>query len=327
MTDTRDRYRIGLAKVAVAATIWGSIPVLVRAVDTNSFVIVFWRVFFAGLVLGAYLLASGRLHEVIAIPRRTKLALVGMGALVTLNWVLFFTAIRLTDVAIAVLLGYLGPVFVAVLSPLVLGTPFDKRVYVPLALALGGTIVVVNPASIEFDGSTALLGAAFALGSAVTYALLVTNAKRLLQGVPATVYMFFEYSVASILLLPFVLTSPGPSGAQEWLALAVLGVVNTALTGFLFLSSLRDIRADHAAIITYAEPVSAVLFAALLLDEPLVATTILGGAAVIIGGIAVARMSPSSSVDGPPVVIDGDTIDHVGAGGVTTDTRDSSKDG
>lgn len=304
MTNRRDRYRLGLAKVAVAATIWGSIPVLVRAVDANSFVIVFWRVFFAGLVLGGYLLVSGRLHEVSGLPRRTKLALVGMGALVTLNWVLFFTAIRLTDVAIAVLLGYLGPVFVAVLSPLILKTPFDRRVYAPLALALGGTIVIVNPTNIEFDGSTALLGASFALGSAVTYALLVTNAKRLLQGVPATVYMFFEYSVASVLLLPFVLSSSGPAGAQEWLSLVVLGVVNTALTGFLFLSSLRDIRADHAAIITYAEPLSAVIFAAVLLDEPLVVTTVLGGAAVIAGGIAVARMTPGASVDGPPVIIE-----------------------
>jgi drug/metabolite transporter (DMT)-like permease len=308
VTSEQDRYRLGLAKVAVAATIWGSIPVLVRAVDASSFVIVFWRVFFAGLVLGGYLLLSRRLHEVFELPRRTKIALVGMGALLTLNWVLFFSAIRLTDVAVAVLLGYLGPVFVAVLSPLILRTPFDKRVLLPLALALGGTIIIVNPTQISLDGSGALLGAALAFCSAITYALLVTNAKRLVQGVPATVYMLFEYTVASLLLLPFVLTSPAPTGTQEWVSLALLGVVNTALTGFLFLSALRTIRADHAAILTYAEPVSAVVFAAVLLDEPLTATTVLGGAAVIAGGIAVARSRGGASVDGPPVLLDDETV-------------------
>jgi drug/metabolite transporter (DMT)-like permease len=308
VTSEQDRYRVGLLKVAVAATIWGSIPVLVRAVDASSFVIVFWRVFFAGLVLGGYLLAAGRLREVIDLPRRTKFALTGMGALLTLNWVLFFSAIRLTDVAIAVLLGYLGPVFVAVLSPLVLKTPFDKRVLGPLALALGGTVVIVNPAQVSLDGSGALLGAFLAFCSAITYALLVTNAKRLVQGVPATVYMLFEYGVASLLLLPFVLTSPPPSGTQEWVSLALLGVVNTALTGFLFLSALRTIRADHAAILTYAEPVSAVVFASLLLDEPLTLATILGGAAVIAGGIAVARTRGGASVDGPPVLIDNEGV-------------------
>jgi drug/metabolite transporter (DMT)-like permease len=299
-----ERYRLGLAKVAIAATIWGSIPVLVRAVDASAFVIVFWRVFFAGLVLAAYLILSGRIREVVELPRRKKLALVAMGALLTLNWVLFFSAIRLTDVAVAVLLGYLGPVFVAVLSPAILGTPFDRRVFLPLALALSGTIVIVDPTSISLDGSGALLGAVLAFCSAITYALLVTNAKRLVQGVPATVYMLFEYSVASLLLLPFVLTTPPPSGTSEWVSLLLLGIVNTALTGFLFLSALRTVRADHAAILTYAEPVSAVAFAALLLEEPLTLTTIVGGAAVIAGGMAVARSRGAATVEGPPVMLD-----------------------
>jgi len=318
VTSEQDRYRLGLAKVAIAATIWGSIPVLVRSVDANSFVIVFWRVFFAGIVLAAYLIASRRLHEIFALPRRTKFALVGMGALLTLNWVLFFTAIRLTDVAVAVLLGYLGPVFVAVLSPVILHTQFDKRVLWPLALALSGTIIIVNPLQIELDGSGAMLGAALAFCSAITYAFLVTNAKRLVRGVPATVYMLFEYGVASLLLLPFVLTSPLPSGGQEWISLALLGVVDTALTGFLFLSALKTIRADHAAILTYAEPVSAVIFAALLLGEPLTLATLLGGAAVIAGGIAVVRTRSGVSVDSPPLVLEEEspvTVIEKGPGG------------
>lgn len=304
VTSEQDRYRLGLAKVALAATIWGSIPVLVRSVDASSFVIVFWRVFFAGVVLGVYLIGTRRLHEVFELPRRTKLALAGMGALLTLNWVLFFSAIRLTDVSVAVLLGYLGPVFVAVLSPFVLQTRFDKRVLWPLALALGGTVIIVNPLQIELDGSGALLGAVLAFCSAITYAFLVTNAKRLVRGVPATVYMLFEYGVASVLLLPIVLMSPLPSGGQEWAALVLLGVVDTALTGFLFLSALKTVRADHAAILTYAEPVSAVVFAAALLDEPLTAATMIGGAAVIAGGIAVVRTRTGASVDAPPVLFE-----------------------
>jgi drug/metabolite transporter (DMT)-like permease len=303
-----DAYTLGLAKVAVAATIWGTIPVLVRAADASPFVVVFWRVAFAGIVLAGYLIVAGRLREVFGLPRRTKLALTGMGALLTLNWVLFFTAIQLTEVAVAVLLAYLGPVFVAVLAPLVSRERFDARVLLPLGLALGGTIVIIGPQDLSLDGSGSILGAALAFCSAITYAVLVVNAKRLVQGVPATVYMVFEYSVAAILLLPFVLASPGPSGLEAWLALAALGVINTALTGFLFLSALRSVRADHAAIITYAEPVSAVIFAALLLDEALTLATVVGGAAVVAGGIAVARLRVGASVDGPPVILDDDSV-------------------
>ncbi|MDP2183621.1 MAG: EamA family transporter [Actinomycetota bacterium] len=304
MTSVRRKETpAGLARVAIAATIWGSIPVLVRAVDTSSVVIVFWRVAFAGATLLLYLTFKKRLGEIVRLPTRRKLALMGMGALLTVNWLLFFTALQLTGVAVAVLLGYLGPVFVAAFTPLVAREPFDRRVVLPLALALGGTLVIVAPGEASSLGSPAsMLGATLAFTSAITYAILVLNARRLVQGISASVYMVVEYSTAAVLLLPAAVLLPGPQAASEWGSLAALGVVNTALTGFLFLSALRNVRADHAAIITYAEPVSAVLFAAVFLGEPLTLATLLGGAAVIAGGIAVTRLRPMVAVEGPPVI-------------------------
>lgn len=293
----------GLAQIALAATIWGSIPVLVREVDASPLVIVFWRVFFAGLVIGGYLLFRGRLAEVKALPRRRVIALVGMGALLTLNWVLFFGALTLTDVSVAVLLAYCGPVFVAALTPLLAHLPFDRRVIVPLALALLGVIIIVGPNRISLDSPSSLLGAGMAFTSAITYALLVLNAQRLVRGIPATVYMLVEYTTASLLLLPAVLFLPGPSGVRQWGALVVLGVISTAITGFLFLSAIRTVRADHAAIITYAEPVSAVAFAAAFLAEPITVATIAGGALIITGGLLVVRMRTGVTVEGPPVMV------------------------
>jgi drug/metabolite transporter (DMT)-like permease len=229
-----------------------------------------------------------------------------MGALLALNWVLFMGALQLVDVAVAVLLAYCGPVFVAALTPLVMRERFDRRVIVPLLLALGGTAVIVSPSDISFTSGTAALGATMAFGSAVTYALLILNAKRLLRGIPATVYMLGEYMSAGILLLPAVLLLDGPSMPMEWAALLALGVLNTALTGLLFLSGLRTVRADHAAILTYAEPVSAVAFAAAFLGESLTAATIAGGAAVLTGGLMVTRLRPSAAVEGPPVLMEAD---------------------
>ena len=81
------------------------------------------------------------------------------------------------------------------------------------------------------------------------------------------------------------------------MALLALGVLNTAVAGFLFLSALRSVRADHAAIITYAEPVSAVVFAALLLAEPVSSSTIVGGVLVLSGGLLVARMRTLAPVE------------------------------
>ena len=296
--------RSGIARIALAATVWGSIALFVRAAEAHPVVIVFWRVAFAALAVGAYLFLKGRLGEIVALPRRTKLAVAAMGVLLALNWVLFLSALTLTKVSVAVLLGYCGPVFVAVLNPLVSREPFDRRIVVPLALALGGTATIVGPHNLALEGSTHLLGAGLALASAVTYAVLIVVVKRLLVDIPASTYMLGEYLVASALLLPAVFLLPGPSAAVEWGAVAALGIVHTAFTGALFLTGLRLVRADHAAIITYAEPVSAVLFAAALLGERISLPILLGGTLVIAGGIIVARRTPAAAtVEGPPVPV------------------------
>ena len=109
-----------------------------------------------------------------------------------------------------------------------------------------------------------------------------------------------EYGVASILLLPALFFLPGPSTPLAVGALVTLGLVQTAASGLLFLSGLRRVRTDHAAIIMYGEPVSAVMFAALFLGEPLTWPTLLGGAMVVGGGALVARLDPGFGPEAPP---------------------------
>jgi drug/metabolite transporter (DMT)-like permease len=75
--------------------------------------------------------------------------------------------------------------------------------------------------------------------------------------------------------------------------------VHTALAGLLFLGGLRRVRTDHAAVITYAEPVSAVLFASVFLGEGLTAFTVVGGLMVVAGGVLVAQLEPTFGPEAP----------------------------
>ncbi len=292
----------GLARIAIAATTWGLIPVFVRLVHTNAAVIVFWRVAFAALTVTLILAFRGRLSAFFKLPSRLKWAIIGMGMLLAVNWMLYLGALQLTKVAVAVLIAYCGPVFVAALSPIVAREPFDRRLVVPLVLALIGVATIVGPRDLALESGTHLLGAAMALGSAVTYSLLILNAKRLISGVPSAVYTFGEYIGSLTLLLPFVLLSRGPSAPVEWGSLMVLGVVMTSATGLLFLSGLRQVRADHAAVLTYAEPVSAVIFSAIFLNEPITLLTGIGAGLVVAGGTMVARMEPQQGIETPGLV-------------------------
>ena len=284
----------GLLRVGAAGLIWGTIPLVVRAADGASIIKVFYRVLFGGIVILGWMAVTGGLRELRELPGRKVLQLAGLGVILAVNWVLFLSALDLTNVATAELLGYLGPVFVAVLAPLVSRERFDVRIVVPLLLALAGIVVILAPQGLAVAGGRQQLGAVLAFCSALTYAVLLLRSKRVMQGVSGRALMVVEYGVASVLLLPFVIWlyahGEGPTSLSSYAALATLGIVHTALAGILFLGGLRRVRTDHAAIITYAEPASAVLFAAAFLGEPLTLATIAGGVMVVAGGALVARL-------------------------------------
>lgn len=305
MSSPRSDSLVGLARVAVAGVIWGSIPLVLDAANGASLIKVFYRVFFAGIALAIYMALSGRMSEVTALPRKKVRQLAGQGALLCLNWLLFLTALDMTSVATAELLAYTGPVFVAALAPFVSRERFDVRVLLPLALALGGVTLILAQQGISLSGGRQTIGALLAFCSALTYAALLLRSKRILQGVSGSALMVVEYATASLLLLPFVLwlyaTGQGPTGPGSYAALLTLGIVQTAIAGIIFLGGLRRVRTDHAAILTYAEPVSAVILAALFLRQPVSWYTALGAALVVTGGALVARIDTRDAGTGHEV--------------------------
>lgn len=287
---------LALARVALAATSWGFVPLLVRAVHTSPLVIAFWRVALGALAFFVYFLVRGRLGEVGRLDRRAVAGLCCLGALLAAGWFLFFSAITLAPVAVAVVITFTAPLFLAVLSPAFTGDPFDRRVIVPGSIAFLGTLVIAFPwgEGMAMDGRPGdqLLGAALALATAVVLAVATAAQKRMLRRVTPELVMFAQTAVAAVLLLPAVAILPGPTLRTEWAALAALGFGLTTVPFLLFLSGLRRVRADRVGVVTYLEPVSAVLVAAVFLHEPLTTATALGGAAVLAGGVLVARLSP-----------------------------------
>ena len=297
-TSSRRAALIGLGRVALAGVIWGTIPLVIRAVDGASIIKVFYRVLFAEIALLSYLFATKRLGEITSLPRGKLLQVGIQGIVLTLNWVFFLSALDLTNVATVELLGFTGPVFIAAFAPYVTGERFDARILVPLGLALGGIVVILVPQGIGVRDHQQAIGAVLALLSAITFATLLLRSKKILRGISGMALMVIEYAVAGIVLLPFVVVlysrGQGPTNAGSYAALAVLGVVHTALAGVIFLGGLRAARTDHAAVLTYTEPVAAVLFAAAFLGEALTAWTLAGGAMVVAGGLWVTRMLPSA---------------------------------
>ena len=292
--------RWNLAVAGLAAS-WGVISVIVAGVDLDARALVFWRLALAALTVAAMLAAVGQL-ALLRLPERAwRVALVG--AVLAAHWFLFFETIKRSSVAVAVLMVYTAPIFLAALAPLFLPERRSRVALAALVPAAAG-LVLIALAGAEGGESVEPVAVALGLAAAATYAALVIATKRLTFTLEPATIAFWNYAVAAVVLAPFLLGVPRvlPDGAEiGWVAL--LGVVFTAVSGLLYIWLLRRVTAQAIGILAYLEPVTAALLAWAVLDEPLTAAVLVGGALVVAAGVLVVVAEPDEAapIEAPPV--------------------------
>jgi drug/metabolite transporter (DMT)-like permease len=263
-----------MVSLVVLTAAWGTIPLIVRSVDLSSQQLVALRLWLGALPLLAVLLSRGMPR--LAVSQWWKV--IGLGALLAFHWVAFFWSLNTTTVAIALLLVYLAPVAMATLAPMVLGETLRPRAAVALAVALAGVILVARPG----EGATAE-GVISGLIAAATFAGLVLAGKPIAQQIGPLRLAALETSVAALLMTPWAVTAL-PEAAQSWWQLAILGVVLTGIAGFVYWRSVASLPVATVAVLSYMEPASAVVWAALFLGETGDTITWFGVILVLIAG-------------------------------------------
>jgi drug/metabolite transporter (DMT)-like permease len=271
--------------VAAIAASWGFVSVIVAGIDLSGEALVFWRCALAALTLGLILLLVGR-RDALALRAR-RLQVVGLGLVLALHWVLFFETIKRSSVAVAILLVYTAPIFLAVLAPLLLPERRSRVTLAALAISAPGIALIALGGD---EGSQASAAAVVTgLGAALTYAVLIVWTKSVLAVVSPLTIAFWNYVVVSSVLAPVVLlgSARGLPTRSEWPVVLVLGAVLTAVLGALYVRTLRDVTAQAAGLLAYVEPVSAALLAWAILGEPIGWEAAVGGLAVLAGGALV----------------------------------------
>ena len=203
------------------------------------------------------------------------------------NALCFFAAMNVTTIAIAVLSHYLAPLLVAIFAPAALGTERDRRALPLAVVALVGLALVLEPWRSTEGGAVGrpLLGALLGAASAVCYAANVIVTKKMGTRFTAEEQLVWHSVVSAALLLAvaIVLRAPTPDG--RGLALVSLaGMLVGASAGLLFLYGLRRIPAEHAGMLCFLEPLTAVVVAWLAWGERPGTIAMAGGVLVVTSG-------------------------------------------
>lgn len=274
-----------------SVSVFGTIGIFVRWIGLPSSVIALVR----GAVGAAFLLLLARFRHApidrAALRRRWQLLLLS-AAMMSFNWITLFEAYRYATVATATLCYYMAPIFVTLISPVLLKERLTARKLLCVFLALAGMVFVSGVPQSGLPGSSEAKGILLALCSAALYAGVILINKYL-AGVPAYDRTLLQLACAAAVMIPYILLtedlsamSVTPLGA---VLLLIVAVFHTGWCYALYFGSMTVLSAQAVALFSYIDPIVAILLSALLLREPLGWSGILG-AALVLGSTLVSEL-------------------------------------
>ncbi len=286
--DHKANDRGSILMLIASMLIFGTIGVFRRYIPVSSAFLAFSR----GILGGLCILVFARVKHKNAgekLPPRVLPVLVLSGMLIGINWILLFEAYNHTTVAIATLCYYMQPTIVMLLSPVIFREKLTGRKAVCAAVAILGMVLVSGVIGGSGAGNSSLKGVLLGLGAALFYSAVVIINKKI-RGVDAYRKTTVQMLSAGMVMVPYLLltggfSTEGLTPAAVILLLAV-GIVHTGIAYVLYFGSMDGLRVQTVAILSYIDPVSALLFSAFLLREPVTLLNIIG--AVMIIGSAVA---------------------------------------
>lgn len=278
------------ARLALIASmcIFGTIGLLRRSLPVPSGFLAMLRGLLGALSLLALVhLRGGRLSGAAIRANLPRLLLSGI--LMGINWILLFEAYRFTTIAAATLCYYMAPAFTLAAAPLVLREKLTLRKLLCLAVALAGMIFVSGVTRAGFSGASEVRGVALALSAAVLYASIVLMNKKL-HGIGALDRTIMQLGVAGLVLIPYVALTEDLSAVaftpSVVALLLVAGLVHTGLSYALYFSSVDYLPAHTLALLSYLDPLVAVVLSAAVLREPMTLYDILGAALILCAAVA-----------------------------------------
>lgn len=285
------RRRKALLMLICSVIIFGTIGVFRRLTNCPSGLLAIVRGAAGALFLLLVTGLRGRAFDRTAVRRRGGLLLLS-GACIGVNWVLLFEACRYTTVSAATVCYYMAPVFVILVSPVLLK---EKLTAVKLVCAAAAILGIVLISGVLQDGFAGLRGILCGLGAAVFYAAVMLL-NKILGGVPPVERTIVQLLAAAVSVLPYSVAAGEFSAAvfrpADVALLALIGIVHTGLAYLLYFSSFDGLPAQTVSLVSYLDPVISVLLSALLLQEPLTLPAA-AGAVLVLAGAGIASCSPA----------------------------------
>ena len=265
-----------------AMAMFGTLAPFVRRIGVTSAELSLYRALLAACMIGLFLFVTGRKLPVKSL-KKELLLLMCSGACMAFNWILLFEAYKYTTVAIATLSYYFAPVLVTVASSVLFREKLTKKNTLCFSMSTLGIVIITGISGLS-GGSNNMLGILFGLGAAVLYASCILLNKSI-KGVGGIERTFLQFLSAILVMVPYVALTSGVTvqnmDLTGWVCLLVVGLVHTGITYCMYFTAVEHIPGQAVAILSYIDPLVAVIIGVVILGEPLTVSQLIGGTLIL----------------------------------------------
>ena len=277
-----NRLKSPRVMLITAMTVFGTLGIFVRNIPVSSGELALYRAALAALLLGLIFLATGQKICFKSLGKELPLLLLSGGAM-GINWILLFEAYKYTTVSVATLSYYFAPVIVTVACPLLFREKMGKKQWICFAMSTLGIVLITGIGDLS-SGEMHHFGIAFGLGAAVFYSAVILLNKYI-RGVTGLQRTFLQFLAAILVLIPYVFCTTGITlgslNGIGWLNLLIVGLFHTGVTYCLYFSALKELTGQEAAILSYIDPLVAVLISVFVLGEAMTPVQLIGGGLIL----------------------------------------------
>ena len=270
------------ALIIIAMASFGTLGPFVRNIAVSSGELALYRAVMAAVLLAGYLAMTKQPLKLKQLSRELPLLLIS-GMAMGINWILLFEAYKYTTVSVATLSYYFAPVLVTVACPLLFREKMGTKQWICFAMSTLGIALITGIGDLS-GGSDHLKGILFGLGAAVLYASVILL-NKFIKGVEGIQRTFLQFLAAIVILIPYVAFSGGVTlqklDGLGWVCLLIVGLFHTGITYCLYFSALKELPGQEAAILSYIDPLVAVLISVFVLGEQMTVVQIIGGVLIL----------------------------------------------
>ena len=267
--------------MALSMAEFGTLPVFVKNIPLSSAEIALYRAVLAAVLTGIYIAAAKKNAEFKRIRRELPLILVS-GAAMGINWILLFEAYRYTSVSVATLSYYFAPVIVIIACPFLFRERLTVKQVFCFVMATAGVVLITGVGGL--GSGSEIKGIALGLSAAVFYTSVILLNKRIrtVDGINRT---FIQFITAAAVLLPYTAAAEGfhlmSLDFAGTLNLLAVGFIHTGVTYCLYFSSVTGLTGQQAAVLSYIDPLVAVVMSVTVLGESITPLQAAGGLMIL----------------------------------------------